>query len=432
MPLNALGAQVLGQYQRGAAVLEELRGALVTYVQLPTSEAVDAVVLWTAATHAQPAWEHATRLVIKSPQKRCGKTRLQEVISETCHAPVRTTNISPAALVRSIDESEPPTIILDEADTVFAKRRGERSEGAEDLRGILNSGHSRGWPYLRWDAKARALETCPTFCMAAIGGIGDMPDTIEDRAVVVTMQRRAVSERLAPFRRRHAVPALNDIRDRVNLWVRENMEALGAMQPEVPVDDRAADVWESLIAIADLAGGDWPERARRACLLLTSNADADDEGTRGERLLADMVDVFGDADRLTTAVVLARLHNIDEAPWGEWFTARHLARELRTYGIKSTNIRTSDGVAKGYNRHDFEDSWTRYTHPGVTAATPLQTPHIDRDFVSDGPVADSETPMRYTSATPRFEPENGPETALSSAVADVAGDRLEDDWKWDE
>ena len=79
----------------------------------PSPEAADAVTLWVAATHAVPAWEHATRLVVKSPEKRCGKSRLLDIIEATCHEAMVTVNISPAALVRSIG-ADPPTLLLDE------------------------------------------------------------------------------------------------------------------------------------------------------------------------------------------------------------------------------------------------------------------------------------------------------------------------------
>ena len=222
------------------------------------------MTLFTAATHAQPAWEHASRLVVKSPIKRCGKTRAQEVARELVHKALPTTNISPAALARSINEDDPPTLILDEADTVWGKK-DQRSEGAEDLRGILNAGHSRGWPYVRWDAAARRQEQCPTFAMAIIGGIGDMPDTIEDRAVVLSMRRRAPGESVAQWRTRRAVPQLRGVRDRLHAWVDAEHHRLADAEPELPAEDRAADVWEPLVAIADAAGGDWPARARKAC-----------------------------------------------------------------------------------------------------------------------------------------------------------------------
>jgi hypothetical protein len=71
----------------GAELLGELRAAFTRYVVLPSPQAADAVTLWTAATHAQPAWEHAPRLAVVSPLKRCGKSRLLDVVAETCHAP---------------------------------------------------------------------------------------------------------------------------------------------------------------------------------------------------------------------------------------------------------------------------------------------------------------------------------------------------------
>jgi hypothetical protein len=270
----------------GAAVLDEVHAAYTRYVIFPSPEAADAVTLFTAATHAQPVWEHASRLVVKSPIKRCGKTRLQEVARELAHNALPTTNISPAALARSITEDDPPTLILDEADTVWGKK-DQRPEGAEDLRGILNSGHSRGWPYVRWDAAKRERELCPTFAMAIIGGIGDMPDTVEDRAVIVSMRRRAPGESVTQWRTRRAVPRLCELRGRLNAWVMACRDVLASAEPELPAEDRTADVWEPLVAIADAAGGDWPARARKACEIVAAEAADPRDGTAGERLLAD-------------------------------------------------------------------------------------------------------------------------------------------------
>ncbi|ORT47181.1 hypothetical protein KBI5_21110, partial [Frankia sp. KB5] len=106
----------------GTAILARLHAALTRYVILPTPEATDAVALWIAATHAQPAWAHAPRLVIRAPEKRCGKSRLLDVVEATCHNPLITVNASTAAVYRSIDE-DPPTLLVDEADTIFGAGR---------------------------------------------------------------------------------------------------------------------------------------------------------------------------------------------------------------------------------------------------------------------------------------------------------------------
>ncbi|MFI0354488.1 DUF3631 domain-containing protein [Actinomadura sp. 9N407] len=358
----------------GAQLLDDLRAALTRYVILPSAEAADAVALWIAATHAQPAWQHATRLVIKAPEKRCGKSRLLDIIETTCHAPLVAVNISPAALVRSIKD-DPPTLLLDEADTYFGKKAADHHE---DLRGLINAGHQRNRPYIRWNAAAQVPENCPTFSMAALAGIGSMPDTIEDRAVIVAMRRRAPGEQVQPFRTRRDAPALNDLRDRLTAWMRGQLDALTDAEPEMPVEDRAADNWEPLIAVADAAGGAWPDRARKACRVLTSAADEDT--TVGVRLLADLREVFGDADALHGATILDALCKLDEAPWSDWygkpFGARDLAKMLKPFGVSSMDVK-EDGVnRKGYRREHLHDAWARYiplgqegSATGATSAT---------------------------------------------------------------
>lgn len=384
----------------GAGLLDKVRESLTAYVIFPSDEAADAVTLWTVATHAQPAWEHATRLVIKSPLKRCGKTRLQEVIGELCHKPIRTTNISVAALVRSIDEEDPPTLILDESDGVFGKK-AERTEGAEDKRCILNAGHSRGWPYIRWDATVRRREECATFAMAIIGGIGDMPDTIEDRAVIVVMRRRAPGEPVTPFRRRRSIPPLRVLREQVRTWVIDKSGKLATAEPDLPVEDREADVWESLVAIADAAGGHWPDRARAACTALTGTTDPEPD-TASERLLADLKRVYGSATFLYSETLCTRLAAIEEAPWAEWrrsaegrepINKRGLAGLLKPYEIRSRNGRENGTgpVQKGYYAEDLADAWSRYVR---NTATDDEFPQVD-------PVAErvADEPQRSATAT---------------------------------
>lgn len=347
----------------GEALLNKLRAALAKYAVLPSPEAYDAVTCYIAATYAQPAWEHATRLAILSPEKRCGKSRLLDLIEATCHEPLITVNISSAALVRSIG-ADPPTLLLDEADTVFGKKTADQHE---DLRGILNAGHQRNRPYIRWDATAKMPERCPTFAMAVLAGIGDLPDTIMDRSVIVRMRRRAPGEVVAPYRRRRDEPALRELGDRIGEWIRANMRKLADAEPEMPVEDRAADTWEPLVAVGDLAGGDWPERIRSACRAMVSAADDDSsESSLRLTLLRDLRTVFGDAQNLHTSTILARLHALEDSPWGDLYgrpmTSNDLAKMLKPYEVKPVDVReTGTGPnRKGYRRADLHGAWVRY------------------------------------------------------------------------
>jgi len=302
----------------GDELLLQVHAALTKYVIFPTPEAAVAVTLYVAATHGQPAWDFATRLVAKSPVKRCGKSRLQEVLAELCHSPLRTANCSSAALVRSVTDNDPPTLLLDEADTVFGGAKGGKDGVAEDLRGLINSGFARGAPYIRWDMTTRQREECPTFAMTVLSGIGDLPDTIEDRAVVITLRRRGNGESVARFRQRQSIPVLHGLRDQMNEWVRANLDILRESEPAIPdgITDRVENVWESLYAVADLAGGTWPDHARRASIVLSAKIDAAaDADSAGERLLADLAEVWPDDgdDQMFTRELLRNLYAIDEA-----------------------------------------------------------------------------------------------------------------------
>jgi hypothetical protein len=187
----------------GDVLLKEAHAAFGRYVIFASPQAQDATVLWCAATHGQPAWAHAPRLAVVSQEKRCGKSRLMDVAEAICYQPLVTVNASTAAVVRSITE-DPPTLMVDEADTIFGTKKA--AENNEDVRGILNAGHQRNRPYIRWNITTRSLEECPTFAMAMLASIGDLPDTIMDRAIVNRMRRRSPGEKVAPFRTRRDAP----------------------------------------------------------------------------------------------------------------------------------------------------------------------------------------------------------------------------------
>jgi hypothetical protein len=282
-----------------------------------------------------------------------------------------TVNISPAALVRSIDE-DPPTLLLDEADTIFGSKAADNHE---DLRGIINSGHQRNRPYVRWDMMARKPEHCPTFAMAALASIGDLPDTIMDRAVVVRMRRRAPDEVVSPYRTRRDAPPLHKLRDRICEWARLHVGELQAAEPDMPVEDRAADTWEPLVAVADLAAGEWPARARKAVTVLVAAQDkADMEANLGTKLLADIKEVFTVAE-ISSADLVADLCKLKESPWDTFgLDASGLAYRLKAYGVRPDRVRPYDGSIKqvrGYKLADFADAFSRYVPADEPAAEDL-------------------------------------------------------------
>src|SRR6185312_10289786 len=226
----------------GVRVLDELLAVLTRYVVFPDKHAAAAVALWIVATHALPAFECAPRLVITSPEKRCGKSRLLDIISGTCHQPLTSINATVAAIFRSIGDDHPPTLIIDEADTLFGSKK--LAEQNEDLRALLNAGHQRGRPALRCVGPMQKPTEFPTFAMAAVAGIGKMPDTIVDRGVNISQRRRAAGEKVAQFRSRRDGPVLATTRVLVASWAVNQIDVLSQADPDMPVEDRAADTWE--------------------------------------------------------------------------------------------------------------------------------------------------------------------------------------------
>jgi Protein of unknown function (DUF3631) len=383
----------------GYQVLDDVGSYLARFVAFASVEQRDAVTLWVAHTHAIDAFETTPRLAITSPEKQSGKTRLLEVLDTLVADPLATMNISVAALFRAVDQQR-PTLLYDEADAVF----GPRASGDhEDLRALLNSGHRRGAAVFRCVGKKHdELARFAVFCAVALAGIGDLPDTIRDRSIVVRLRRRAPDEHVSEFRLRRQRAAADGLRARLAAWGRANEDALGDLDPPMPdeISDRAADVWEALLAIADLAGGDWPARVRRAAIEI-NRARIEGDGSIGTRLLADARTVFEarGADVLLTAELLQGLDAMIEAPWGDIrgrpLDERGLARRLRPFGVRPHNVRPAAGVqGKGYGRSDFADSWKRYLPGGTVPAVPESAAgsgnplsHKERDAGTPGTAA---------------------------------------------
>lgn len=364
----------------GAALLDDVLSTFQRYVVFPDLHSAVGVALWTAATHALPAFECAPRLVITSPEKRCGKSRLLDIIAGTCHEPLMSVNATVAAIYRCIGNTHPPTLLIDEADTLFSSKRV--AEQHEDLRAFVNAGHQRGRPALRCVGPHQVPTEFPTFAMVALAGIGSMPDTITDRAVNVTLRRRTRDERVSQFRTRRDGPRLAALRGRLAAWCAAQLDALADAEPVMPVEDRAADTWEPLVAVADVAGGRWPRLAREACKALVDAADAAGEDqSLAVKLLFDIRQIFDDkgVPFLASTELVAELRRLEDSPWdGFDLTPSKLAHRLRQFGIKPQRI--GHDAVRGYKLESLHDSFDRYTRQQPSACVAAQVnPQKDAD-----------------------------------------------------
>lgn len=373
----------------GAALLNSVHSFLGRFVAYPSEDARVAHALWIAHAHLMDAWESTPRIAFLSPEPASGKTRAIEITETLVPRPVEAINVTPAYLFRKVSaEDGLPTILYDEIDTLF----GPRAKQNEEIRGILNAGHRRGAMAGRCVVRGKIIETeeLPAYCAVALAGLGGLPDTILSRSVVVRMRRRAPAEAVEPYRRRVHAPEGNAIRDRLSAWAEQTGPRLAEARPAMPagIEDRDADCWESMLTVADAAGGAWPDRARVAAVALVA-ASKVATPSLGIRLLADLRQVFGDAEVLSTSSIIEALVKTDEAPWadlkGKPLDARRLANFLRPYGVTSRNVRDHHGVVKGYARENLHDPWSRYLAPHAmecaTSATSVTAGTVTEDLL---------------------------------------------------
>ncbi len=372
-------------------VLNEVRAFIKRFCVFPNECCLNAVTLWAAHTHIVEHLYTTARLAVLSPELASGKTRVLEILNLLVPLPEFSFSASTASIFRLLAK-EQITLLFDEVDTIWSKRGKDDSN--EDLRALLNAGYKKGAAIPRCTGKDYEVTRFKVYCAVAMAGIGNLPETIMSRSVIINMRRRAPDEKIEPFYWRTHEPEGHKIRDRLAEWAESVGAEIGTHIPEMPegIVDRPAEVWEPLLTVADSAGGDWPEMARDACRHLCSQTD-DRRDSLGVRLLSDLRKIFRDELHLKTADVIRllttdneRLEPLldDDAPWpdlyGKAINSRTLSRYLKPYGIKPTKIRFGNGKNdsyQGYRAEDLSDAWTRYL-PQTTPAEAEQAEHPEQ------------------------------------------------------
>ena len=354
----------------GAELLSATADAIRRYVVFPVNSA-ETVALWALHTHCFNSFGHSPRASITSPEKQCGKSTLLDVLECLVARPLPTGNATVSSIFRIIELAS-PTLLIDEADT-FLKENDE-------LRGILNTGHKRGGQILRTVGDDHEPRQFSTWAPTAIAMIGRLPDTLNDRSVVIGLRRRKPEETVRPFRSDRA-DDLRVLARKMARWAQDHAAALSAADPDMgQLMNRVADNWRPLFAIADAAGGRWRKHART--IAQAAEAQKDDQSIRA-MLLADIRDLCSTRpaeDRISSAELAILLGCMDDRPWSEWgrsqkpITASALARLLSPFGILTGARRKGGDVFRGYLFSDFEEAFASYipdTPP--QSVTPLQS-----------------------------------------------------------
>ena len=349
----------------GPTLLDDIAAALKRYV-IMAEHARHVTALWSVHTYLLDCFLISPRLAIRSPMKRCGKTTLLDVLGWLVWRPLPTANVSAAALFRVV-EAYRPTLLVDEADTFLGE--------ADELRGVLNSGHRKGGQVLRTVGDDHEPRAFATYSAVAIGIIGNLPDTLGDRSIAVDLKRKLASEAAQSFRV-DRVGHLEVLARKTARWAADNADRITEADPAMPdgLFNREADNWRPLFAIAEAAGGEWPRRVREAATQAAAGSEA---ASLVELLLGDIRDIFAKrkknkverSDEIPSADLVGALVAIEGHPWAELgknrkpLTQNRLARLLKPLGIAPDRIGPEGGQARGYCLSQFTEAFGRYLGP---------------------------------------------------------------------
>jgi hypothetical protein len=369
-----------------SALLEEVCVVLRRFIVWRGDEQIDFVALWVLHTYVFHLFDITPYLDISSASKRSGKSRLLEVLEMRARSWM-IVGASEAALFRKIHNVH-PTLLVDEVDATF----GKDPQSTEGLRAIFNAGYQVNGTVPRCVGNSFTPTDFSVYCPKAFAGLDGLPDTVRDRSGRIELRRRARHEpKPERLLHRRIASQLSGLAARLDQWAQwvEMSEALSTAVPTLPevLDDRAYDGCEVLGAIAELAGGEWPEKGRAAFVAIMGGREDTDPGML---LLGHIAEAFqsrdvkdreglvvSECEKLTSAELLRILVDRgDDSPWsGEWGDdidvsrmrrpAMALARMLRPYDIHPRDMRVQkigggSVVVKGYHRADFVDPWKRY------------------------------------------------------------------------
>lgn len=339
----------------GRQLVLELVSTFNRFSILPKGSAM-AASLWTVLTYSFDQWITLPIMGVLSPEKRCGKSTFMTTLDCLCFNALSASNISPAAFFRVI-EAYKPCLLIDEGDT-FLKEN-------EALRGVINSGHTKTQAYVvRCDGDANEPVKFTTWAPKAIAMIGQLPSTIEDRAIVVPLKRKLPSE----YSERHTLETRQDLsilKRKIARFVEDNLDLLRQAKPTrlETGNDRQADNWEPLLAIAQVAG---IEREARAAALFFLGVK-ESQTPIAIQMLQDIFEIFStrNEEKMFSADLVRALVSLDDRPWGEWrhgqpMSTNSLSKVLKQYGIQPKLLRIKDDSKRGYHKAWFVDPLSRY------------------------------------------------------------------------
>jgi putative DNA primase/helicase len=346
-----------------ADVMAQLRRYMVV-----TDEQAVAITLWVAFAWLHDFAVYSPILVFKSAEPDSGKTNACGVLRFLTPRAYSAAEMSGPSLFRFVDRVR-PTLIIDDADRLLQRK--------PDLAHIINVGWTLGTLIPRVGPDGEIVWFNP-FCPKILAGVKLLlPKATMTRTIIIEVLTKLPSEKVEEFSFVDDA-RFHELRRKLLRWSTDNAAALKAASPELPpgFNNRLAMNWRLQLAVADLAGGDWPKRARAAAVKLDNKRE---ELSEGIRLLAALHPMFTVEEELTSETIEKRL---TADPLGDWanfrerapITQRQIAVLLKPYGIHPVVLhptKRADFSPRGYRRSQFADAFARHLpgHPHIRTST---------------------------------------------------------------
>ena len=358
-------------------LLDEIVNMLNKYVSFISSHEPRAIALWVVHTYCIDIAYITPVLFITSAEMRSGKSTLLSILQQIVSKCIAASSVSPSVIYRVIPKYR-PTLIFDEADAYMTSKN-------EELRNVMNAGHSRSTAkILRTNPDTLEPEMFDAFGAKCVAAIRDLPGTIEDRSIIIKMQRivKGIKKEKMRFVNEALRLEFHSIQRKCVRFVNDSIKELNVISPSLPdkLNSRAEDNWYPLLQIAELAGTEWLKYANTAALAL-SNIKNENKSI-GIELLEDIQNIFEielkHLSEIPTSILIDTLCIDEDAPWATYnfkrqdtrITSRQLSNLLLPYDMKRTkNI--GDKKLKGYSKSAFQDAFSRYLYSDTidTSAT---------------------------------------------------------------
>jgi putative DNA primase/helicase len=346
-------------------LLDDITSTILRFIVLDKHQA-QASALWVSASWFIDAIDCAPIALINAPEKACGKSQLLSVFGFLTPRPLQASGITPSALYRVVEKYK-PTLLIDEIETVLKDN--------DELRGLLNAGHTRNSAYvIRCVGDDHEPKRFTVWGMKAIAGINaiKLAETVTSRAIVFELRKKTKAESVE--RLNHAEDDLfSNLTSKLARFADDYTDQVKDVRPTLPdaLGDRDQNNWEALLKVASVAGESWLQTANEIALVM-AGAALNTQSTANE-LLADIQTLFESKQVIKISLVelINGLCEDTEASWatynrGKPLSPRQLSTKLKDYGITSKTIRTNSyETAKGFDVAQFADAFTRYLTPSV-------------------------------------------------------------------